>query len=254
MGAMERGIQELEQHLEKMTSTYLLNKEKLEHNLSVLIERNTEHHAIQSSYKNRLNRLRETLNNLMTRYNTLDHKYRHDNIGLTEEYKRLTRQFKDLQEKFHHFERADEQRFREVWEMNESEVRTLMQKVLDADRLLHEQQLGHEWVQPKDDQLQAELDTFSESGTTTGKSTAIQSDEQAMSVSGKYSASKVKKVLDLVKEETQFLLDLKVRDQMANLPPEQRDVLQIDAILRYIGVEGQEDVDLQLLKDFIVEK
>jgi len=95
---------------------------------------------------------------------------------------------------------------------------------------------------------------------------------------GKYSASKVKKVLDLVKEETQFLLDLKVRDQMNNLPPEQRDVLHIDAILRYIDVQGQEDVDLlvgifyhgqdeddealmvdaddvlQLLKDFIIEK
>merc|ERR1719478_984524 len=31
---------------------------------------------------------------------------------------------------------------------------------------------------------------------------------------------------------------------MMTLPPEQRDVLQIDAILRYIGVESQEDVDL----------
>merc|ERR1711881_365540 len=31
---------------------------------------------------------------------------------------------------------------------------------------------------------------------------------------------------------------------MAELPPEQRDVLQIDAILRYVGVESQEDVDL----------
>merc|ERR1712232_222542 len=276
--AMERGIQELEQHLEKMTSTYLLNKEKLEYNLSVLIERNNEHHAIQSSYKNRLNRLRETLNNLMTRYNTLDHKYRHQNVDLTEEYKRLTRQFKDLQEKFHHFERADEQKFREVWEMNENEVRGLISKVLEADRLLHEQQLGHEWLPPKEEQLERELDTFSESGTTTGKSTAIASEEMGQSVSGKYSSSKVKKVLDLVKEETQFLLDLKVREQMANLPPEQRDVLQIDAILRYVGVESQEDVDLlvstfyhgqdeddealmvdaddvlQLLKDFITEK
>jgi len=88
----------------------------------------------------------------------------------------------------------------------------------------------------------------------------------------------VKKVLDLVKEETQFLLDLKVREQMMTLPPEQRDVLQIDAILRYIGIESQEDVDLlvtifyhgqdeddealmvdaddvlQMLKDFIQEK
>merc|ERR1712232_1478490 len=196
MGAMERGIQELEQHLEKMTSTYLLNKEKLEYNLSVLIERNNEHHAIQSSYKNRLNRLRETLNNLMTRYNTLDHKYRHDNIGLTEEYKRLTRQFKDLQEKFHHFERADEQKFREVWEMNENEVRGLISKVLEAGRLLHEQQLGHEWLPPKEEQLLQELDTFSEQGTSTGKSNTVESAEMGQSVSGKYSAAKVKKVLD----------------------------------------------------------
>merc|ERR1712187_604313 len=178
----------------------------------------------------------------------------------------------------HHFERADDQKFRDVWEMNEQEVRGLIQKVLEADRLLHEQQLGHEWLPPKEEQLLQELDTFSESGTTTGKGTSIVSEENCESVSGKFSASKVKKVLDLVKEETQFLLDLKVREQMQNLPPEQRDVLQIDAILRYIGVEEQDDVDLlvgifyhgqdeddealmvdaddvlQLLKDYIQEK
>jgi len=37
---------------------------------------------------------------------------------------------------------------------------------------------------------------------------------------------------------------MKVREQMLSLPHEQKDVLQIDAILRYIGVESQEDVDL----------
>lgn len=275
---LEKGIQELEQHLEKMISTYLLNREKLDYNLQVLQERNKEHTAIQSSYKNRLNRLRESLNNLMSRYHALDQKYKHSNMELTEEYKRLTRQFKDLQEKFHHFEQADEKKFREVWEMNEGEVRALITKVLEADRLIHEQQLGHEWLPPKEEQLLQELDTFSESGTTTGKSTATATEEMGQSVSGKYSASKVKKVLDLVKEETQFLLDGKVRDQMKTLPAEQQDVLQIDAILRYIGVESQEDVDLlvsifyhgqdeddealmvdaddvlQMLKDFIQEK
>jgi len=276
--ALEKGIQELEQHLEKMNSTYTLNKEKLEYNLQVLSERNKEHTAIQSSYKNRLNKLRETLNNLMQRYQTLDGKYKSENINLTEEYKRLTKQFKDLQEKYHHFEQADEKKFREVWEMNEEEVRVLVDKVLKADRLLHEQQLGHEWIQPKQEQLDAELETFSESGTTTGKSTAIESAEMGQSVSGKFSSTKVKKVLDLVKEETQFLLDIKVREQIQNIPAEQKDVVQIDAILRYIGVESQEDVDLlvttfyngqdeddealmveaddvlNLLKDFIQEK
>jgi len=242
--ALEKGIQELEQHLEKMNSTYTLNKEKLEYNLQVLSERNKEHTAIQASYKNRLNKLRETLNNLVTRYWALDGKYKSENINLTEEYKRLTKQFKDLQEKYHHFEQADEKKFREVWEMNEEEVRVFVDKVLKADRLLHEQQLGHEWIQPKQEQLDAELETFSESGTTTGKSTAIESAEMGQSVSGKFSSTKVKKVLDLVKEETQFLLDIKVREQIQSIPAEQKDVVQIDAILRYIGVESQEDVDL----------
>merc|ERR1711937_524150 len=201
-----------------------------------------------------------------------------ENTELTEEYKRLTKQFKDLQEKFHHFEQADEKKFREVWEMNEQEVRGYIAKVLEADRLLHEQQLGLEWAPPKEDQLLQELETFSESGTATGKSTAKESEDSAQAATGKYSASKVKKVLDLVKEETHFLLDTKVREQMADLSNEQKDVLQIDAILRYIGVESQEDVDLlvnlffqgqdddeeilyvdaddvlKLLKDFIVEK
>merc|ERR1719387_1189337 len=129
-----------------------------------------------------------------------------------------------------------------------------------------------------EEQLLQELDTFSESGTTTGKSATNASEDMGQSVSGKFPATKVKRVLDLVKEETQFLLDLKVREQMMTLPPEQRDVLQIDATLRYIGVESQEDVDLlvsifyhgqeeddenlmieaddvlQMLRDFIQEK
>jgi dynein regulatory complex protein 1 len=242
--ALEKGIQELQQHYEKMNSTYTLNRQKLEYNLQVLVERNKEHLVIQSSYKNRLNRLRENLNTLMSKYNANDQKYKHINSELTDEYKRLTRQFKDLQEKFHHFEQADEKKFREVWEMNEQEVVALQKKVLQADRLLHEQQLGHEWLQPKEEQLLQELDTFSESGTNTGKTSAVESAEMGQSSSGKFLPSKVKKVLDLIKEETQFLLDMKVRDQIANLPPEQKDVLQIDAILRYIGVESQEDVDL----------
>jgi len=275
--SLERTIQELEQHLEKMMANYQLNKEKLDYNLQVLTERNKEHSAIQSSYKNGLNRLRETLNHLISRYHKLDQKYKQENTDLTEEYKRITRQFKDLQGKYKHFEDADEKKFREVWEMNEVEVRVLINKVLDADRVVHEQQLGIPWVPPREDQLLMELETFSDTGTATGKSTALESQE-SKEISGKYPPSKVKKALDLVKEESAFLLDMKVRDQMHDLPAEQKNVLCIDAILRYIGVENQEDVDLlvgfffqgqddddetmytdhddvlRILKDFIAEK
>jgi len=246
---LEKGIQEVEQQLERIMARYLLNKEKLDYNLVALNERRKEHEAIQATYKARYHRLREQLNTLTSRYYAFDQKHKQDNNLLTEEYQRLTRQFKYLQEKCRHFEQADEKRYSEVWEMNRQEVQALVTKVLEADRLLHEQQLGHEWFPPTDQQLASELETMSDSNTTTGKSTGMASEDLGNAGSGKYSQTKVKKVLDLVKEETQFLLDSKVRDQLKVLPPEQRDVVQIDAILRYIGVESQEDVDL-LVEEF----
>lgn len=38
-----------------------------------------------------------------------------ENIELTEKYKRITRQFKELQNKFRRFEKSDESRFEMIW-------------------------------------------------------------------------------------------------------------------------------------------
>ena len=41
-------------------------------------------------------------------------KNKQENDDLTSDYKKLTRQFKDLQEKYHHFQEADEKKYKEV--------------------------------------------------------------------------------------------------------------------------------------------
>jgi len=251
--ALEKSIQELETHFEKMMATYQLNKEKLDYNLQVLIERNKEHSAIQSSYKNRLNRLRETLTLLLSRYGKLDAKYKQENQDLTEEYKRLTKQFKDLQDKHTHFEKADEVKFREVWAMNETEAKTIVSKILECDKLIHEQQLNVAWSSPQEELLneQFETGTSTEAGTQTGtkslsknmSSAGGQGGEQKKAV--EFFAKRTKKVLDLIKDECSYLMDMKIKDEMASAPDAaQRDVIQVNAILNYIGVESQEDMDL----------
>ncbi|CAD7945555.1 unnamed protein product [Amoebophrya sp. A120] len=252
--ALEKSIQELEVHLEKMMATYQLNKEKLDYNLQVLIERNKEHSAIQSSYKNRLNRLRETLNTLLTRYNKLDAKYKTENQELTEEYKRLTKQFKDLQDKHAHFEKADEIKFREVWAMNEGEAKQVIGKILECDKLIHEQQLSLPWSSPQENLLneQFETGTSTEAGTQTGTKSLSKNMSSAGGGGGgegkkgvEFFAKRTKKVLDLIKDECSYLLDVKIKDEMALAPDAaQRDVIQVNAILKYIGVESQEDLDL----------
>eukprot|EP00921_Rhytidocystis_pertsovi_P001099 GHVQ01001868.1.p1 GENE.GHVQ01001868.1~~GHVQ01001868.1.p1 ORF type:complete len:387 (+),score=58.10 GHVQ01001868.1:461-1621(+) len=226
-----------------MVATYQLNKEQLSYNLQVLTERNKEHSAILLTYKNRLSRLREILNNLIGRYHKLDAKYRHSNEGLTEEYKRLTIQFKELQEKFKHFEFADENRFRLIWEVNENQVRQYMAKVLDADKIIHEQQLGLTWAPPREEELTNECEAFSESGTTTVKSTSKVSEDSGV-YKRRYSPSKIKKVLDFVSSECHFLLDYKIKEELIGMDSEQQTLVQVDAILKYVGVENQDDIDL----------
>jgi len=41
-------------------------------------------------------------------------------------------------------------RFNEIWTMNEAEVRELINKIIQADRVLHVQQLGLSWTPPND--------------------------------------------------------------------------------------------------------
>ena len=43
---------------------------------------------------------------------------------------------------------TDAKKFHDVWVMNEEEAKDLVEKVLDEDRVIHEQQLGLPWKSP----------------------------------------------------------------------------------------------------------
>ena len=148
---LETDVQNLEQHLEAMRATYQLNTEKLEYNYRVLVERDHENQSTISQQRRKIARQRESLLTLKSKYAESDKKFQDENVRLTEEYRRVTEQFKDLQSKYGHFEMADIKKFQEVWAMNEETVAAKVKRVLNADRVLHEQQLGLTWHAPSDD-------------------------------------------------------------------------------------------------------
>ncbi|NXL77298.1 DRC1 protein, partial [Leptocoma aspasia] len=45
--------------------------------------------------------------------------------------------------------RSNAERFRQVWIVNEEEAKALIREVLDADRIIHIQQLGMPWKEPR---------------------------------------------------------------------------------------------------------
>jgi len=48
-----------------------------------------------------------------------------------------------------HFAASDAEKFTGIWLMNEAEAKGLMRKALDADRIIHTQQLGLPWEEPR---------------------------------------------------------------------------------------------------------
>ncbi|EKX41219.1 hypothetical protein GUITHDRAFT_159902 [Guillardia theta CCMP2712] len=148
---LESEIQKLEQQLEVMRATYQLNTEKLEYNFRVLSERDVENTNTINQQKRKLARLQDNLSSLMSKYNKTDKQYNQENINLTEEYRRITEQFQDLQMKYQHFQLADAKKFDEIWGMKEGEVKELLGQVLQADKIIHEQQLGLYWYPPDED-------------------------------------------------------------------------------------------------------
>ena len=153
---LETDVKVLEQQLQQMRGTYQLNTEKLDYNFQVLKKREEENGAILSAQKRKIARLSDHLNVLKSKIQKQEKSFQQEYISLTDDYKRITDQFKELQKKFRHFQMADSKRYRQVWAMNEEMAKEKLRKVLQADRIIHEQQLGLEWKAPDDDIFKSE--------------------------------------------------------------------------------------------------
>ena len=232
--ALDKAAQELEQHLMKMTAVFQLNKEKLEYNLQVLIERNKEHETVRNSCKSRLNRLRSIKTALENRLQRIEDANLAENSNLSQEFQRFAGQYREMQERLKHAEEVGALKFADIWNMHQTEAKNVASKLLNADRVIHESVIGLPWQHPKEEQLRAEADAEgSQSGTGTMKTQTGSSSH--VSRTSRFPAAKSKKVLDLVFESAQFLLgdtvDMKVG-------------VATECLLSAIGVDSIEDVDL----------
>ena len=148
---LETDVANLEQHLARMRAVYQLNAEKLEYNYRVLVEREAENQSTSSQQRKKIALAREKLMVLKRKHAEAEKAFSAENVKLAEEHRRAAETFKELQMKHKRFVRADTKKFEEVWAMHEELVAAKVRRVLDADRVIHEQQLGWRWRPPSDD-------------------------------------------------------------------------------------------------------
>ncbi|KAJ1446860.1 sperm tail-domain-containing protein [Pelagophyceae sp. CCMP2097] len=233
---LETDIQALEQQLEEMRATYQLNTEKLEYNYRVLTERDNENSNTLAQLKRKQNKLKEVLSGIVAKYQETDSRDRKKNDELTEEYRRITKQYRDLQAKFRHFELSDQQRFDKIWRMHEDEAGDLVAKVLQADEIIQRQQLGWDWRAPDLAKIRDPQQPEESPAVVVAASDGDES--RAATVPG----DKLKAMLELLASEAGFLVEGKVREALDKLSPEEAELAQAESMLRALGVQDEADV------------
>ncbi|CAI2360825.1 unnamed protein product [Moneuplotes crassus] len=247
---LENELQTLQKCMEDMKAVYKLNEEKLDFNLRVLKEREDHNKTQKTNMIKRLNKLKNRKRKLEEDYKKENTKLKNKNIELTNSYKRITLQFKELQKKFRRFKKSDERRFEEIWFMNQNEVYALVNKISQADRVIHEQQLGIEWKPPTDpafnnpdlkahvsqtnqnvsvaeSQGQSKLDI----GDTQSHLTGAEKTEE-----GKIPISKIKAVFQLLIEEMPYLIEDKIELECQNLDPRTAFKRRLDAVRKSLDI------------------
>ena len=242
---LETEIQKLEQQLEVMRATYQLNTEKLEYNFRVLSERDVENSNTINQQKRKLARLQDNLSSLMAKYSKTDKQFKQENMDLTDEYRRITEQFQDLQGKYSHFQTSDSRKYDEVWSMKEEEVKRLLGTVLQADKIIHEQQLGLYWYPPNEEAVNAAFLEARMRVRAIGKKKAAEQHSQTDALEALVGDvnPEVRRMFLLLCDEAGFLVESKVRKLVDSVAAQDGDGLKIDSILKALGVTGDKDIE-----------
>nr|XP_060610744.1 dynein regulatory complex protein 1 isoform X1 [Anolis sagrei ordinatus]XP_060610745.1 dynein regulatory complex protein 1 isoform X2 [Anolis sagrei ordinatus] len=277
---LEHDVQILEQQLEQMKAIYQLNQEKLEYNFQVLKKRDDENTIIKSQQKRKINRLHDIINNLRQKLARQVKQYREENQTLSTDYKRIVEQYKDLQRTMRHFAIVDAEHFLAVWLMNEEEAKQLIYKAFDADRVIHAQQLGLQWFEPDTwilhnvgpivhckkvksaNELAQEViaaegtsrspreahlpskGSSQEEKITSCKQSGKESPEAEPAVKALCSISTktIKHLLELLCDESGFLIESKLRGLLQPLEKADRTLMKLDSIFSALSIDNEEDV------------
>ena len=152
-----------------------------------------------------------------------------------------------LQNKFRHFEVSDNERYQQVWDMHAEESAALVEKMLQADEIIHTQILGWRWEPPTEDVL-AKIQKVPEKEEVEETAEGKESEEKK----GPVSKRKLKVMLGMLCDEATFLVDQGARDSMKNVPSDTAKVLQADSILKALSIENEADVERLLAYFFDV--
>jgi len=212
---MEKHFNFLKENIEVFTYDLKILNEKLDYRVEVRSEKIKENEEKDRQYSKWTTKLKERINENRRTYRDKDHENRVKNNQLKDELSRMTDSYDKLKEKFQHFEKYDELRFKYIYDMKSKEAKELALKVALADRTIKNQQLGIEVITNDNpdgfslEQLQKEQD-MGEENITKKEPNEEEKQKEKQSILSGIPTERIKQVFTYIIMEAEYLIDLEV--------------------------------------------
>ena len=247
---METHLNYIKEKVEEFLYEIKILFEKLEYRIKIRDEKIKEAEEKKDQFTNMENSLTEKINKGMEKYRKKDEEKRERNSRLRNDLLKMTHSYDALKEKFQHFEKHDELRFKEIYDMKSKEARELALKVVLADRTIKTQQLGRDNI-PNDnnegftlDELQKDQEIDEDENTLKKKS--LEEKKKANfkhNILDKISIPRVKQVFECIIDEAEFLIDTKTIENCQGMTSEEKVPEYLESICRALNIKNEHELN-----------
>jgi dynein regulatory complex protein 1 len=142
--SFETRLEAAQREYEDRLAQFTFSREQLDYDYRILQENEEEHQEKIKMQAKKMVRQRDCLRALKRKYAEDDARFERQNAEITKEYKRIAQSYRELQLRFRNVAYTDFNAFREIWNLSERRLHEMVVKILEADRVVTEQQLGKE--------------------------------------------------------------------------------------------------------------
>lgn len=250
---MEKHSNFLKETIEDFTFEVKILLERLEYRVEVRDEKIKENQNKKAQYEKWDGKLADKIRESFNIYREKDRENRVKNAQLKEELMKMTDSYDKLKEKFQHFEKYDDLRFKDIYDMKSKEAKELALKVALAERTIRTQQLGMELIHNDNpegfslEELQKEKDLEEESVDEKEKINA--NDQFRQNILNRIPTERVKQVFSYIIQEAEFLIEMETINKCAEMTYEEKLPHYIESICRALNIKNEQELN-QLLTLF----
>ncbi|XP_076626610.1 dynein regulatory complex protein 1 [Colletes latitarsis] len=256
----ELEIQQLQQEVQNMKALCLMNVEKLDYNYAVLKRREEENIIVKNQQKRRINKLQDAMNGFKKTYTDLEESTRLEIQRLTNEILKSQKAIIDLEEKSNHLATVNDRKYMQIWDMNIETANELVDKILAADRIIHEQLLGIEW-EPPTEQLLRKEDLPSYCGAMCALKEEKEEARKRKIISKSYEPATtledinlerrlLNHISKLISDHCDYLIEDTLKNLLSDFAENDKLLIRLDKVFEALKITSEQD--LQFLLNFFL--